>query len=107
MTWEPFSWQELRTLRYLWKCRPVLTCEGSTWNIYGKFRLVILFDTIDSLCKRGCIRRVMKYECAEHDDYELTPFGQEWAEKTEQEFEAKLQERIDAEINTQEGKRRS
>ena len=96
--WQPFSWEELRTLHYLWKCQHNLLCEGSTWSIYGKYRLAAGRSTVDSLADRGCIRPAGKYNDPAHDDYELTPFGQHWAEQSEADFLAQLEQRIEEEM---------
>jgi hypothetical protein len=92
--WSPFSWEEMRTLHYLWKCQRNLVCEGLTWSMYGIFRLVVGQGTLDSLRMRGCITRSRKYDSALHDDYELTPLGQDWAEKNESAYLTQLEERF-------------
>ena len=101
--WVPFSWEEMRTLHYLWKCQRNLICEGLTWSMYGNFRLVVGQCTLDSLIMRGCITRSWKYDSALHDDYELTPFGQDWAEKNESAYLTQLEKRFDSEMGLSEG----
>ena len=92
--WPPLSWEELRTLHYLWKCQKDLICEGLTWSIYGKYRLAVGRTTLESLTRRGLISPLGKYDNPAHDDYTLSPFGQHWAAESERDFLAQLEQRI-------------
>ncbi len=93
----------MRTLHYLWKCQRSLMCEGLTWSMYGNFRLVVGQGTLDSLRMRGCITRTRKYDSPLHDDYELTPLGQDSAQKNESAYLTQLEKRFDSEMDLSEG----
>jgi hypothetical protein len=70
--------------------------------MYGVPRLVVGWDTLDSLIGRGCITRVKKYESPLHDDYELTSFGQHWAEKNESAYLDEHEKRFHSEMDRRE-----
>jgi hypothetical protein len=55
--------------------------------------------TLESLTKRGFITPLGKYDSPAHDDYALTPFGQQWAVDSEGDFLAQLEQRINQEAD--------